>query len=495
MLNIKNNRECFFDDHFINPKYTTAQFRVHEPVRREVLITFDKPWEGSGSTSQCIVKDTDRYRLYYIGRDMENEFPDGSSYYHCYAESHDGLHWERPNLGMFEFNGSCDNNIISSRNSVLHGPMFVFIDENPACPKNERYRAIVSAINEAVLFSVPSADGIRFDYEKKRVIETGGYYDSMNTCFWDQKAGKYRCFFRGFHFPAGYDGELTDCHDPRSYGIRMRDIRYTESTDFVHWSESVIIDEGNAEDIELYENYIIPYYRAPQMLIGFPVRYMGRQTWTENYDSLPSADNRRARAKRDMRYGLAVTDCVFTCSRDGVSFFRHDDVFLRPGPENPTNWVYGCGYASYNLLETPSDIPGADNEISMLFPEGSWIKPIDLVRYSLRMDGFVSLHAGGMKEESVLTRQFIYTGKTLYANFSTSARGYLYFTLTPWDDSQGRTPLSQNSRAVTSCEIFGDSTDRRIPFPDDAVAALSGKAVTLTVRMRDADLYAIRFGE
>jgi len=386
---------------------------------------------------------------------------------------------------MYEFEGSTDNNIMSCRNQVWHAQMFVFKDENPACPENERYRAILSELkNGPELFSVPSADGIHFDYSKRTTIDKGGYYDTLDTCFWDKEAKKYRCYLRGFHLPAGYDGDIADCHDPRSKNISIRDIRYTESTDFIHWSKPVIIDEGSAEDIELYENKIIPYYRAPQILVGFPTRYKGRKEWTEYYDMMPNLENRRERSKVDMRFGLAITDCIFTCSRDGKRFFRHDDVFIRPGPENPYNWTYGDGYPAYGMIETESDVPGADNEISFLLPINKWIKPIDLVRYSIRMDGFVSLHAGGKQEEIVVTKQFVYSGEELYANFSTSAMGYLHFTLTTWDNE-----------SVTSCEIFGDSTDRRIPFPGNAVSALKGKSVTLTIRMRDADIYAIRFGK
>jgi hypothetical protein len=28
----------------------------------------------------------------------------------CYAVSEDGLHWEKPNLGLVEYNGSKENN-------------------------------------------------------------------------------------------------------------------------------------------------------------------------------------------------------------------------------------------------------------------------------------------------------------------------------------------------------------------------------------------------
>lgn len=489
MLDIGSRRECFFDEYLINTEKTTAEFRQHSPIRRETLITFDKPWEGSGSMSECIVYDGKKYRLYYIGRKMivekngVDEFL-GSVYYHCYAESQDGVNWERVNVGLFEFEGSTENNILSSRESVWHGPMFVFYDENPYCPADEKFRMVASAIKANELFSVPSADGIHFDYSKRTTISTGGFYDSMHACFWDKESKKYRCYFRNYHFPKGYDGPLTNAHLKEAYPIRKRGISYCESPDFIHWTDDVEIEMGDAEDIQLYENHVMPYYRAPHMIIGFPTRYTHRNSWTENFDELCCRDVRLRRLKQELRFGTATTDCTFMCSRDGVNFKRYDEAFIRPGAERKYNWFYGFGYPSMGLVETPSEVTGEESEISLILPESDWVDDTVLTRYSIRKDGFVSLHAGGKHEECVVTKQFTYEGEELYANISTSALGYAYFTLTDW-----------KGQSVTSCEVFGDATDKRIPFSKNAIKNLSGKPVTLTVRMKDADLYAIRFGK
>ena len=98
------------------------------------------------------------------------------------------------------------------------------------------------------------------------------------------------------------------------------------------------------------------------------------------------------------------------------------------------------------------------------------------------MDGFRSLYAGA-KEKRIVTKPFIYSGDTLRMNFATSARGYLYFTL-----------IAEDGTRYESCETFGNKIDRRVIFDDpDAVARLSGKPVTLEIRIKDADLYAIQF--
>ena len=58
----------------------------------------------------------------------------------------------------------------------------------------------------------------------------------------------------------------------------------------------------------------------------------------------------------------------------------------------------------------------------------------------------------------------------------------MYFTLVDTDGNR-----------YTSCETFGDKADRRVCFEDGVVEKLSGKPVTLEVRMKDADLYSLIF--
>ena len=91
------------------------------------------------------------------------------------------------------------------------------------------------------------------------------------------------------------------------------------------------------------------------------------------------------------------------------------------------------------------------------------------------------MHAG-VKEKMLVTKPFTFTGTNLYINFSTSALGYMYFTLVDTDGNR-----------YTSCETFGDKVDRRVCFEDGVVEKLSGKPVTLEVRMKDADLYSFIF--
>ena len=155
---------------------------------------------------------------------------------------------------------------------------------------------------------------------------------------------------------------------------------------------------------------------------------------------------------------------------------------MRPGPEKGNNWVYGDGYPAYGFLETASDIEGEDNVLTMYVPDGHLGNaPVKLVRYTIRCDGFVSMHAGE-KEKMIVTKPFTFEGRDLFVNFSTSALGYMYFTI-----------VDERGNRYESCETFGDRIDRRVSFDSGVVEKLSGKPVTLEVRMRDADLYSVMF--
>jgi hypothetical protein len=207
---------------------------------------------------------------------------------------------------------------------------------------------------------------------------------------------------------------------------------------------------------------------------------MERKEWTENVAQLPNAERREKLCRVHPRYGLTVTDTVFMSSRDGKSFFRFDEAFIKPGIEQGFNWVYGDCYPATGLIETESPLKYAPSEYSLYCYEKHWSgEPAELRRYTIRKDGFASFSAP-YGERKLYTRPFVFDGDHMELNFSTSARGYVYIKL-----------ISQEE-TLCSCELFGDSIDRLVPFDGD-LSMLAGKEVTMEITMRDADLYSFRF--
>ncbi len=498
MINIGNRRECFFDNYLLDEEKTTAEKRLNKPARQDVIMVLDKPWEGTYTTFFCPIYAEGKWRMYYtstLGAKIK---------FVCYAESDDALQWTRPNLGIVEFNGSKDNNIIfdiemfEKLDFTNFDNFSVFYDENPLCPKEEKYKMTALWMGHASLVVLSGSDGIHFG--NLRVVTDDGDFDSQNRAFWSKEHNKYFCYFRGGH-EVGENVPIIDksysdktakaLEDPERFLLRepgdethtfMRDIRVSSSEDFVNWSKSEHINT-TGEEYQLYNNVIFPYPRAPHIFVGIPLRYSERKAWTKNYDELCGREGRLKRMNIIFRFGLAVTDSLFMSSRDGYNFTKYDEVFIAPPPENPESFVYGDGTASPALIEVPSKIPGAENEYMIIVREN--FRAVEsynqLVKYTIRLDGFVSLHTGGEKAK-VVTKEFVYDGKELYANIATSARGSVYFTLKCGDEE------------YTSCEMFGNSANKRIRFDDDEVVArFSGKPVTLTMELFDCDVYSIKF--
>ena len=497
MINIGNRRELFFDDYLIDTKKTSAETRLHKPTRRGVLLDMNMPWESNHVTMFTIIFAEGKWRMYYV---------DAPKQCLLYAESDDAINWVRPDLGIVEFEGSKHNNILISKEMfaehgfVIFDNMSVTYDENPECPADEKYKMVALWCGHAALLLLTSADGLHFD--KCRLLTDDGAFDSQNRMFWSPEYKKYFAYFRGEHEPdktvISTDYSYTDkvaraLIDPEKFLQRepgdgtasfMRDINVSESLDCLTWTPSRKINT-TGKDFQLYNNCIFPYPRAPHIFVGLTLRYVERKAWTKNYDELCGREDRIARIRKQLRFGLAVTDGLFMASRDGYNFTKFDEAILPPPPENPEAFVYGDGTMTPALIEVPSNIPGAENEYMIVVRESfrTVQSHCKLVKYTIRLDGFVSMHAGG-EECELVSKEFTYDGEELYANIATSARGYAYFTLGCGDEE------------YTSVEVFGNSTDKRIRFEDDeAVKRLSGKPVTLTVKMFDADLYSIRFGK
>ena len=121
-VEIGSRLELFVDDYLID-SMEGVKLRLHTPQAAGKVLVFDQPWEGNISWQLGVFKDGDIYRMYYVGRSdpsyarqaglepAETLVPEHPHFF-CYAESRDGIHWTRPELGLYEFNGSKKNNIL-----------------------------------------------------------------------------------------------------------------------------------------------------------------------------------------------------------------------------------------------------------------------------------------------------------------------------------------------------------------------------------------------
>ena len=349
-------RELFIDGHMIEKMTGDVRQLLQQPEPKEVVLTTDALWEGNTCAYYTIFRDGDLFRMYYRGSHWDTSTKKATHReVTCYAESRDGVNWVKPNLGLFEFNGSKDNNIVLDG---LGTHCFVaFKDENPNAPPEARYRGVSRGwpLGKTGLYIYESPDGIRWKMTQSEPVITQGEFDSQNLAFWDARIGKYREYHRIF-----VDG--------------IRAIMTATSDDFVQWSKPELL--GYQESIpnqHLYTNAILPYARAPHLYLGFPTRY------------LPNDGQR--------------VEPTLMVSRDGLNFHRWLEPIV---PESAPKDRGGnrSNYMAWGLVE----LPVRANHLSVYATEAYYAGPDSrLRRFEYRKDGFVSVN-GGKRGGGLITK-------------------------------------------------------------------------------------------
>lgn len=452
---IGDDRQLFLDDRLLERR-DGVSFDVHRPVGREVVLEFDRPWEGSTSWCPVVHRDGDRFRMWYRAQGEGAGEPDteGGHSFTAYAESADGVEWERPALGRVSFRGSRENNIVIDEDVRNVG---VLRDPSPGEP-GARYKA-VGRTGSGSLAGLVSPDGI--EWESLGVLieapDDDPQFDSPVSVFWDPRIEAYRLYVRGW-YPDG----------PRR---RIRAIRTAVSGDFREWSdlEYVTIADWESWRAHLYTNAAHRYPRAPVYLMT-PKRFVpDRHADPERFPDWPHD---------------GLSDVLLFASRDGEHWRQvGDGAFIRPG-RDPDNWHDRAVTAGPNVVQTGED------ELSVYVVENYRTPTIHVRRFTLRTDGFVSAHAGN-DGGSLTTEPLTFEGSRLAVNCATSAAGRLRVGLL---DGRGD-PVAGHSTA--HCEdVVGDHVDRTVRWGGDAdVGGLAGDPVRLRFQLSEADLYSFRFLE
>ncbi len=439
----------FVDGHLVETLNSGARLEMHHPVLAPKVDNAQPvaPWAS-------VFKTADRYQMIVRGyKDPKVGWKTHGAEAHflnhilLYYESKDGVHWQAPNLGMHTLPDFPEGNVIMADEFGAEQTFAAFLDTRPGVPAAERYKGLGGKSYPDHLFkefttkygpkglrAYVSADGIHWRRMQDKPVISGdwGKFDSQNIVFWSERENLYACYFRSFE-------------NKLSKGLRS--VKRTTSADFRQWSKPVDV-QINLPGEELYTSNVQPYFRAPHLYIGLPTRYL---------------------AKRG-----SSTDIVFVSSRDGLRFDRTvKDAFIRPGLE-PSAWGNRANYVAYNI------VPTSPQEISIYATGGR--------RYTLRTDGFISIHApyeGG----ELVTKPLVFEGKKLVVNFATSAGGQIKVEL---QDERGQ-PIEDFALAQSK-PLIGDAIAQVVSWKNGGdVSALTGKPVKLRFEMGDADLFSIQF--
>lgn len=420
-----------FVDHFLIGQLKGTQLKLHRPQCS--LTSHDQP-SGYYAT---VIKDESLYRGYhrdykpsYAGRKYDGNPGEITVYW----ESHDGIKWLRPNLGLFEINGSTENNVILADLPPFSHNFTPFLDTRPGVPASERFKA-VAGTKVSGLVAFVSGDGIHWQKLREEPIlppseETR--YDSQNVAFWSPSEERYLCFFRTFK-------QVGDS--------RYRWISRSASKDFLNWTEPKEIEFGDAPPEHLYTNGTHPYFRAPHIYISLATRFF------------PDRGN--------------STDVVLITSRIGQQRDRTFlEAFIRPGLDE-RRWTNRANYVALNV------VPTGPAEMSIYMRD---------VHFVLRIDGFISVRAPYSGGE-MTTKPLVFAGKELVINYSTSAAGSIRVEVQNADGQPWPGFTLEDSTF-----IVGDSVSRVVSWKKGSdLSRLAGEAIRLRFQMKDADLYSIQF--
>ena len=111
----------------------------------------------------------------------------------CYAESEDGIEWRRPSLGLYEFQGSKDDNIILSQTSGLGGSLLTIMRDSDV-PASERYKGLFLPGDSSRIVAAVSEDGLRWTGLPEPLMT--GYFDTQNVITHQEEIDRYVMYVR-----------------------------------------------------------------------------------------------------------------------------------------------------------------------------------------------------------------------------------------------------------------------------------------------------------
>ena len=397
-----------------------------------------------------------------------------------YAKSTDGRHWEQPDLGLYEWDGSTANNIAyrSPERSLYH----VIRDESDDDPRR-RYKAFFSNDDHMNRCPGVSPDGFQWTFPDAHPIPS----QDTSQLIHDDLGQRY----------------LATVKHRTEWG---RSAWLTTSPDFVHWTDPVLIlhtdeiDQENRErriqevvDDPAYlsppavdgREYIAQLYMLPVMTyeglyIGFPLLFnpSGADPEHTNHTGLNQVE---LAVSRDACHWHRVADrAVFVGVEpwEGGANFGNAQVALCGPPivRGPEIWIY---YNAYRFRGHRDLFAGLDPRI---YNDAFWEESGAICLARLRLDGFVSLDAS--PEGELLTAPFLWSGERLYVNADTGD-GEMAAEMV---DAESHAPLP--GRSAGECRLLqGDHLRGAVTWGEETAAGSAGIPVRLRFHLRKARLY------
>ncbi len=475
ILRIGNAKQLFLDEYLLESLKDTS-FVLNAPAKapNNPVIRRDRPWEGNYLHYAAVLFDEDqqKFRMWYTSNTYTPNpggEPKSTEALVCYAVSEDGYHWEKPSLGLVEFNGSKQNNILDEKSwlDFKGGLVFDAGEED----RSKRFKALVQTVGGQISTSTGepqmkfnlywSPDAFKWTpYPQNPVIDWGdrtGRWGPTSLMGWDPVHQVYVAHM-----------ELC-AHQRCPLGKRI--IGRAESPDMVHWSDAVPVILPDQQDYPDTEFYCMPAAFYEGFTIGMLWNFK-----TTNTTILPQ----------------------FVFSRDGTHFDRrYRQPFIIPGGGESFDSV-----AIYAL----NPVVHAD-KLFFYYGGVNWRSPEQLEALGaerangeiglavLPLDGYVSLDGAKLVFSEVVTRPLSFTGNELRLNMRAAFQRWGAYPAEVRVELLGMDHKPIPGYAFNDCDPLKETgIAQRVTWKGNAdVSRLAGKPIMLKFYFKNAKLFSFQF--
>ena len=477
IIDIGSTKQLFLDEYLIESlEDTRFVLNYAEKATDNPVIPRDRPWEGNYNHYATVFYDQDqqKFRMWYSTSNwtpVPGGTPKGTDPRICYATSEDGYHWEKPSLGLVEFNGSKDNNIVGEDNWLGFKGGIVFDAREP--DPSRRYKALVQTV-EGELSTDTGRKGMQFHlYYSGDAFNWTAYPDNP-IIDWGNRGGRWGpTSVMGWDpFHQVYVAHMEICAHQRC-PIGKRFIGRAESPDMIHWSAAVPAILPDSEDFPDTEFYSMPAFFYEGFTIGMLWNFR-----TTNTTILPQ----------------------FVFSRDGIHYDRrYRGPFIPAGP--------GEAFDSVSIYALRPIVYG--DKIFFYYGGVNWRSPEQLEIMGeeraygaiglavLPLDGFVSLDGAKLRFSEVVTRAFTFAGKELRLNMRAAFQRWGAHPAEVRVEILGTDYKPISGYGFDDCDPLTETgISHRVTWKGKSdVGELAGEPVKIKIYFKNAKLFSFQFVE
>jgi len=433
-------------------------FHAAEKYGANPVIKKEHPWEGWGPyVYGTILWDGGKLRMWYqgIGKDSADV---------SYAQSTDGIHWTKPELGIVDYHGSTANNIVGM-GRVCHIPSVIRVP-NPSSPDKQwamygfAYSPTDAKWGKGGPAVAYSSDGLHWDWNRKPEQWALFASSDVTNFFFDPYRNRYTATFK------------TMNRRHRAVGIAL-------SEDGLRWTKPIEGAVFGADDLDpdASQVYGMPVFPYQGVYIGLPWIYHARWIKYGKYSKPEVMYEAQEGSARTVDVQLAWSWNLISWNRTPTR-----EPFITLGPEG--SWDSKMIYTARAPVIVGDKLFFYYGGYDTIHDDDAQAKgAIGLA--TLRLDGFCSMHAGA-KEGWLISRREVFNTAKVYINAKCAPGGYVAAEIVDRNNKVIPGFTRRDCVPFTGDSVRGEIVWKTRQFPKELI----DKDRKIEFYIKNADLYS-----